>query len=72
MDTLDEKGFVFVSNGIAYQVRMWGDCPWLCYWHEYQKCFVTQRALNQTEVWQLSSMKLPEEQANIYFDKLEE
>lgn len=72
MKTLDETGFVFVDRGKAYQVRMVGDNPWLCYWNEYEKCFVTLRMLNQTEIWQLSAMKLPEEQASMYIDNLEE
>jgi hypothetical protein len=67
---LDEKGFVFIdAGGRPYQVRMIENQPWLCYWYEHDKRFVTLRPVNQTEIWQFAAHKLPEEQAKLYFQK---
>lgn len=72
MNVLDEKGFIFISNDRAYQVRMIGNEPWLCYWHEYNKCFVTLRPTNQSEIWSFEQCKISDEQAKIYYQLQEE
>ena len=67
MNMLDEKGFIFISSFRAYQVRMFNGQPWLCYWHEYNKCFVTLRPINQSEIWSFEQCKLSDDRAEFYY-----
>lgn len=68
METLDEKGFVFLDSvGRPYHVRMWETQPWLFYWHPDNK-WVSLRSITQADVWKFHERALPEEQAQIYHD----
>ena len=52
MDKLDEKGFVFLDGANRpYRCAMWGDQPWLMYWNDSQKCWVSLRPVTQSEIW---------------------
>lgn len=67
MKKLDEKGFVFLDGASRpYHVRMWGDDPWLFYWHADNK-WVSQRIVTQAEVWMFSAKRLSDEKAALYF-----
>lgn len=68
MKTLDETGFVFLDDAKKpYLVRILESNPWLYYWHPDNK-WVTLRRLTQAEVWTFSNRRLPEEQAQLYFE----
>ena len=68
MKLLDENGFVFLDdNSKPFHVRMYGDTPWLFYWHPDGN-WVTLRPVTQTEVWQMAEKKLPKEQADLYME----
>lgn len=63
------KKFVFIGNDSKpYAVMMLDGSPWLCYWNEGYKCFTTLRRINQSDVFSYASIKLPEEQADLYFN----
>ena len=67
METLDEKGFVFLDgNNRPYWCRMYGGNPWYMYWHEGQKSWVTLRRVNGSEVMIAHVKALPEYMAEIY------
>lgn len=66
VEKLDEKGFIFLDEADKpYLCRMIEDAPWLCYWHEGNKCFVTLREVNQTDIWNFPK-NLTEQEQNIY------
>lgn len=51
MDTLDEKGFIFLDNlNRPYKCCLIENQPWLLYWHPDNK-WVTLRPVTQTEIW---------------------
>lgn len=69
---LDEKGFIFLdSMNRPYQCRMLGGEPWLCYWNDGQKCFITLRAVGQCEVWSFPH-NLSQEEQDMYLEVQEE
>ena len=68
MKVLDEKGFVFINNEKPYWCTIYCDEPWLMYWHESNKAWVTFRKINQSEIWAANKLKLSDEQAQIYHD----
>lgn len=71
MDELDEKGFIFLDDADRpYWCRMWGDSPWLFYWHPDYK-WVSLRQLSQTDIWRFPH-NLSEEEQQIYIDKHQE
>ncbi len=60
--------FVFIDDkSQPYYVRMWGNDPWLFYWHPDKK-WVSLRKLGQVEIWQMAARALPTEQAKLYHD----
>ena len=60
---LDEKGFVFLdANSRPFLCRMWGGEPWLFYWNDTQKCFVSLRKVTPMEVWDFPDNLTQEEQ----------
>ena len=66
---LDEKGFVFIDQlRRAYNVRMWNDEPWLMYWHESGKHWVTLRLIDQAEIFSFAKMKISEDLAECYHE----
>lgn len=68
---LDDKGFVFIDdNNRPYWVRMWGESPWLFYWHA-DKRWVSFRELSGNDVLKFSANKLPNEQAEMYHSFVE-
>lgn len=67
METLDEKGFVFIDlNYKPFWCRMWEDKPWFFYWHKGQKSWVSSRQVSQTDVLLASKRKVSEQEANLY------
>lgn len=70
METLDEKGFVFIDHkNRPYWCRMYFDEPWIMYWHEGQKSWVTLRTVTQSEIWKFNSMAISDEQTEIYHNQ---
>lgn len=64
---IDEKGFVFIDdNGNPYRCAMLGGQPWLFYWHNNHKSWVTLREVSQSEI-QNFPRNLSQEQQNMYF-----
>ena len=64
-ETLDEKGFVFIgSDDLPYLCRMWGDNPWLFYWH-IENRWVSLRQINQAQIWQIDK-NLTQYEQDIY------
>lgn len=48
---LSEKGFVFLDDKRRpYLCSLWGGKPWLFYWHEHQKSWVSLREVTFDEV----------------------
>lgn len=69
METLDEKGFVFIDDkNMPYWVAIRYNKPMLAYWHKGQNSWVNLRPINQTEIWIASEKKLSENLANMYHD----
>lgn len=72
MDTqpLDEKGFVFIgTDGKPYWCRIYFKEPWLMYWHEANKAWVTLRKIdNSGEIMVAHENKIDNEQAQVYHD----
>jgi len=65
---LDEEGFVFLDqNSKPYLIRMWGENPWLFYWH-VDSSWVSLRQTNQMEIFLASESKVSEEVAKVYHD----
>lgn len=47
---LDERGFVFLDGGgRPYRVCIWGDKPWLFYWHKSNR-WVSYREVSQYDI----------------------
>lgn len=66
------KDFVFLdANSRPFAVMMLSGQPWLCYWNEGYKCFTTLRPTNQGEIFMFARDKLPEDQADLYFNYAE-
>lgn len=66
LEKLDKKGFVFLDNSNRpYRCAMWGNEPWLFYWHPDKK-WVSLRTVSQFEVWTFQSHELPKEQQEMY------
>lgn len=66
MELLDEKGFVFLDKlRRPFKYAMYGDSPWLFYWHKHEKCWVTFRKVTQMEIWQFPR-NLTDEEQDIY------
>lgn len=62
---LDEKGFVFLGDkNTPFLCRMWGDRPWLFYWHQ-DNHWVSLRPASPTEIWAFPR-NLTKEQQDIY------
>ena len=71
MESLDEKGFVFLdAAGKPFLCRMWQGVPWIFYWHPENK-WVSLRKVTQTEVDDFPR-NLTEEQQQIYRNKHQE
>ncbi len=52
MNELNEKGFVFIDDrNRPYWCRLYGNHPWIMYWHEAQKSWVTYKKVTQLEIW---------------------
>ena len=67
MEILDDKGFVFLDDrGCPYRCCMWGDQPWLFYWHP-EKHWVSLRPVTQGEIWQMPR-NLSQEEQDVYND----
>jgi len=67
LEQLDEKGFVFIDgNNRPFWCCMYHGTPWIMYWNDGQKAWVTLRQVNQTEIWQANEMAIPDDQAEIY------
>lgn len=67
MNKLDEKGFVFLDEASRpYRCAMWGGQPWLMYWNDGQKCWVSLRPVTQSEIWSFPH-NLTQEQQDLYF-----
>lgn len=67
MYKLDEKGFVFIdSTNKPFKICLISKSPWLFYWHNYNKTWVSLRPVNQTEIFQFSKHKISLEQQNLY------
>jgi hypothetical protein len=65
LEPLDEKGFVFLDGQRRpYLVRMWGDKPWLFYWHP-DNHWVSYRQITQVEIWQFPR-NLSQEKQDVY------
>jgi hypothetical protein len=66
LEKLDEKGFVFLDdNKRLYRCAMWGGQPWLFYWHDHQKTWVSLRQVSQMETWSFPH-NLTQEQQDLY------
>jgi hypothetical protein len=62
---LDEKGFVFLDdNNRPYKCCMWGDGPWLFYWHA-DGHWVSLKPVSQFQVWHFPH-NLTDEQQEMY------
>lgn len=69
MEQLTEKGFVFIDERHkANWCRMVEDEPWLFYWHEGNKTWVTLRKVTQMDVWRFYEKDIGETEAKIYHD----
>lgn len=67
-EQLDEKGFVFLdSKGDPYYCRMWGESPWLFYWHP-DNHWVSLREVTQMEIWHMP-VPLSSDEADLYHNK---
>lgn len=66
MEELDEKGFVFLSDGRPYLCAMYGGEPWIMYWHDHDKSWVTKQRANQTMIWGAYELKISDEDAEHY------
>ncbi len=68
MNELGEKGFVFLDDtNRPIWCRMWGENPWLFYWHPDKK-FVSLRQVTQADIFNFPD-NLSEEEQQIYIDK---
>ncbi len=68
---LNEKGFVFIGgDGRPYMCAMWGDNPWLFYWHA-ENHWVTMKQVTQTEIWRMPK-NLTDAEQDVYRKKHEE
>ena len=62
-ETLDEEGFIFLHDGgVPYLCRMWGESPWLFYWHP-EKHWVSLKELTQADIFRLPHNLSEKEQA---------
>jgi len=67
MDNLDNKGFVFLDeNNSPFRCVMWGGRPWLMYWNDNQKRWVSLRQVTFLEVLEFP-YNLTQEQQDLYF-----
>ena len=66
MKELDEKGFVFVSNGCAYRCCRWGDQALLFRWRDCEHCWESLRPVTQNDIWTFPH-NLTDEQQEHYF-----
>lgn len=62
---LDEKGFVFLVDGLPYYIRIWGGEPWVFYWHS-DKRWVSLKRVNQTDIFLASHNRISDEEAEMY------
>lgn len=68
-DALDSKGFVFLdANNRPFRCAMWGNKPWLFYWQEAQKRWVTLRPVSQMEIFSFPH-NLTQEEQDLYYNK---
>ncbi len=68
-NVLNDNGFVFLDdNNRPFLCRMWGGNPWLFYWHEGQKSWVTHTPVNTSNVMLYYEKALDDDQANLYHD----
>lgn len=68
MRELDEIGFVFLDgNQRPFKVCMWGDAPWLFYWHA-EGHWTSLRQVTQMDIWTFPR-NLTGEQQELYNDK---
>lgn len=66
LEQLDEKGFVFLDdNTKPFWIRMWGGEPWCFRWNPDNK-WVSQRRVNQMEIWLANEKRIPDEAAELY------
>jgi hypothetical protein len=66
-EKLDKKGFVFLDmDNRPFRCAMWGDEPWLFYWHDHQKAWVFLRPVPQSEVWNFPR-NLTQKQQDLYY-----
>jgi hypothetical protein len=69
LEMLDENGFIFLDDASRpYWCRMWHGRPWLMYWHEAQRSFVTLREVNQMDIWSFPH-NLSERNQQLYRDQ---
>ena len=68
LELLTERGFMCFLNNFPYWIRMWGDAPWLFFWHS-DGHWVSQKQLTQTEVWICETYKMTEKEEDYYREK---
>ena len=69
LELLDERGFVFLDEERRpYRVKMWEGEPWLFYWLDSQKKWVSLRHVTQSEVWSFPD-NLTDEQQALYMEQ---
>ena len=62
---MNRNGLVFLDAlSRPYYSTIIGTEPWLCYWHEYQKSWVTLRPVEKGETF---PNNLTEEEQDMYF-----
>ncbi len=68
METLNEKGFVFLGarDHKPYLCAMWNDTPWLFYWH-CENHWVSLQKVTQANIWMMPK-NLSEKEQNLYHD----
>jgi hypothetical protein len=66
---VDEKGFVIIdANNRPYWYTLYNGEPWVMYWHDAQKAWVTLKKVNQVNIYSAYDMKISDEEAEIYHE----
>jgi hypothetical protein len=69
LEELDKKGFVFLDeDSRPFRCAMWGGLPWLFYWNDSQRAWVSLRPVSQMEIWTFPR-NLTQKEQDLYFEE---